>query len=505
MTRRTVVALLALCGMLDAPASAQQPARQRFASVEEALVAGALLTGRPGPASVNWIDEGERFSFTTVNPTTRQGEIRRYDPATLRDEPIFQARELVMPGAGRQLAYQSFQWAQDSRNLVFQVDFRPIYRHSGVSDYYVFSLGDKSVKLGADDARTAELSPDGAYLGYERGGDMYAYDMAAGRERRLTTTGSDSIFNGVFDWVYEEEFGVPQAWKWSPDSRKIAFWETDERGVPLFRISDYQGQHPEWTEIAYPKVGDENPTVRIGVADATNGATAWLDTGEQGEFYIPRIYWTSARDTLAVVTLNRAQNHFKLFLFDVNTGGRRLVLEERSDAWVDVYDFFAGILDYLTFPEGVREFFWVSDRDGHSHVYRYDYGGRMLNQVTRGPWSVTRVEGIDPGSRTVFYTSTEASPLERHLYAVGFDGGGKRRLTQAKGTHSIDMSPNGKYYLDTWSALRQPKQVELWGTGRSSPPWRTTRPPAGGSRPTPTRPPSCSASPPRTGRSSTAR
>src|SRR5688572_19332526 len=277
MIRRTVVALIALSGAMAAPAAAQQPARQRFVSVEEALVTGSLLTGRPGPASVNWIDGGDRFSYTTVDPTTRQGEIRRYDPATLRDEPIFQARELAMPGTGRQLAYQSFQWAQDSRNLVFQVDFRPIYRHSGVSDYYVFSLGDKSVKLGADDARTAELSPSGAYLGYERGGDMYVYDMAAARERRLTTTGSDSIFNGVFDWVYEEEFGVPQAWKWSPDSRKMAFWETDERGVPIFQITNYEGQHPVWTEVAFTKVWDENPNVRIGVGGGATGATCLPD------------------------------------------------------------------------------------------------------------------------------------------------------------------------------------------------------------------------------------
>jgi dipeptidyl-peptidase-4 len=459
MIRRIVLALTVLSLALVSPA----PAQQRFASVEEGLVAQGILTGRPGPVSVNWIDGGTRFSFTTVNPTTRQGEIRRYDPATLRDEVVFQASDLTMPGTG-QLAYQSFQWAQDSRNLVFQVDFRPIYRNSGVADFYVYSLADRGVKLAADDARTAELSPNGAFLGYERGGDMYAYDMAAGRERRLTTTGSDTIFNGVFDWVYEEEFGVPQAWKWSPDSRKIAFWETDERGVPIFQITNYEGQHPEWTEVAYPKVGDENPTVRIGVADVTTGATTWLDTGEQGEFYIPRIYWTSEPNTLAVVTLNRAQNHLKLFLFDVDTGARRMVLEERSDAWIDVFDFFAGILDYFSFPEGVREFFWVSDRDGQSHVYRYDYTGRLINQVTTGPWSVTRVEGIDPTTQTVFYTSTEASPLERQLYAVRFDGSGKRRLTQTKGTHGINMSPNGKFYLDTWSSLQQPKQVELWST-----------------------------------------
>ena len=466
MTNRVlVVVFYAVSGTVAvAPSAAQQPGRQRFASVEEALVTSALLAGRPGPVSVNWIDEGARFSYTTLDPATRQEEIRRYDPATLSDESLFRARDLTLPGTGRPLEYESFQWARDSRHLVFQVDFRPIYRNSGIADFYVFAIDDRRLQLAADDARTAELSPDGTLLGYERGGDMFVYDLNAEREQRLTTTGSDSIFNGVFDWVYEEEFGVPQAWRWSPDSRRIAFWETDERGVPVIQLTNYEGQHAEWMRIAYPKVGDTNPTVRIGVADVDTGETRWLDTGEEGEFYIPRVYWTSAPDTLAVVTLNRPQNHLKVFLFDVNTGGRRLVLEERSDAWIDVYDFFARVLDFLSFPEGAREFFWISDRDGQQHLYRYDYDGKLLNQVTEGAWSVTRVEGIDPSSQTVYYASTEAGPLERHLYSVHFDGSGKRRLTWTRGSHAIDMSPNGRYYLDSWSNLEQPRQVELWST-----------------------------------------
>jgi dipeptidyl-peptidase-4 len=407
--RLFVLVLGALACALPPAVAGQQAGGQRFASVEEALVTGGLLAGRPGPASVNWIDDGTRFSYTTVNAGTRQAEIRRYDPAGASDELLFEARELTMPGTGRQLPYRSFQWARDSRHLVFQVDFRPIYRNSGVADFYVFSLEDRSTRLVADDARTAGLSPDGSLLGYERDGDMFVYDLNEGRERRLTTTGSDSIFNGVFDWVYEEEFGTPEAWKWSPDSEKIAFWETDERGVPLVQLTDYEGQHPEWMRIAYPKVGNENPTVRIGVADVADGGVQWLDTGEQGDFYIPRIYWTSAPDTLAVVVLNRPQNHLKVFLFDVNTGGRRLVLEERSEAWIDVYDFFSGILDFLTFPEGVREFFWISDRDGQQHLYRYAYDGTLVNQVTRGPWSVTRARpprpALSSGSSTR-YAST---------------------------------------------------------------------------------------------------
>jgi dipeptidyl-peptidase-4 len=463
MRLRPIPPALALLSLLAASGSAQQ--KQSLASVEEALVSQGILSGRPGPTSVNWIDEGARFSFTVTNPQTREEEVRRFDPATLQNEPLFQARDLILPGTREPLAYESFQWAKDSRHLVFQVDFRPIYRNSGVADFYVYALGDKSMKLAADDARTAELSPDGKLLGYERDGDLFVYDLDAGRERRLTTGGSDSIFVGVFDWVYEEEFGQTQAWRWSPDGRRIAYWQTDERGVPSVELTDYSGKHPEFVSVAYPKVGDPHPSVRIGVVDVASGQVRMLDLGESGEFLVPRIYWTAARDTLAVMTMNRVQNQLRVQLVDVNTGARRLLFEESSaKGWIDVFDFFADVDDYLYFPEGTRDALWISDRDGYQHVYRYDYAGKLVNQVTQGPWVVTRVEGIDPKSRTIYFTSTEVSPLERHLYAIGFDGKGKKQLTQTKGTHAIDLSPGGKYYIDSWSSTTQPKQVELWST-----------------------------------------
>ena len=135
--------------------------------------------------------------------------------------------------------------------------------------------------------------------------------------------------------------------------------------------------------------------MRIGVVNVSTGQNTWLDTGEKGEFYIPRIYWTSRPDTLAVITLNRPQNTLKLFFFDAKTGGRRQVMTETSKTWLDVYDFYAGVDDMMTFPSDSHEFFWLSDRDGFQHLYRYDYSGKLVNQVTRGNWSVTRVEGSD--------------------------------------------------------------------------------------------------------------
>jgi dipeptidyl-peptidase-4 len=438
-------------------------ARQRFDDVFGAIQAGGILAGAGGPASVNWIEGGDRFSYTTFNPSSRVEEVRVYDPATLEDEVIFTGSSLRLDD-GSTLEYTSFQWAGDSRHVLFQADFRPIFRRSGISDYYLYDLEDGDLSLVADDVRSAELSPDGALVGYERGGDLYAFDMAADRTTRLTTSGSDSIFNGVFDWVYEEEFGIAEAWEWSPNGNHIAFWQTDERGVPGIAITDWSGMRPDFVEITIPKVGDPNPTVRIGVADVRDGEVLWLDTGLEEEHYIPRIYWTSRPNTLALVALNRPQNQVQLFFFDVTTGERELIFEERSDTWLDVYDFFAGIEHFFFFPEGLEEFHWISDRDGHQHMYRYDYGGNLLNQVTSGPWNVIRVEAVDVESRTIYYTSAEESPLERQLYAVAFDGSGKRRISEGRGRHAFDVSPNGEFYLDRWSNTETPRQVELRST-----------------------------------------
>ncbi len=447
-----------------APLGAQQAAKETLESVPAALAASGILAGRPGPQSVNWIEGGAAFSYTTYNQETKREEVHRYDPNALQDALLFDNRVLTMPGESKPLEYRSFQWAADSRHVVFEANFRRIYRRSGLADFYIYDTKDHTLKLAVKDARTAELAPDGSVVGFERGGNMYIYDIAAGRETQLTDDATDSIFNGVHDWVYEEEFGEAQAWKWSPDSRHIAFWQTDEHQVPFVQITNYAGHHPKWEHINYPEVGDHNPVVKIGVVDVKSGRTTWLDTGLTGDVYIPRIYWTSEPNTLAVVTLDRPQNHVRLFFFDVTTGQRRQVFEETSDTWIDVYDFYAGINDFFTFPTGLKEFFWVSDRDGHQHVYRYGYDGKLIDQVTKGPFTVTRVEAVNPRTKTLYFTSTEVSPLQRQLYAIGFDGTGKRRITQAPGTHDIDMSPDGRFFIDSWSSTTQPRQVELWST-----------------------------------------
>jgi dipeptidyl-peptidase 4 len=453
--------LVLLSLLVSATASAQT--KQRFASLREAIQSNAL-TGGAAPRGVVWIDDGRRFSFAATNPQTRRQEIRAYDPATGGDTLLFSSEGLTIPGLTTAFDYQSFQWARDFKHLVFQTNTRQLFRRSGISDFYIYSLASHSLKLAGRNARSAELSPDGTLLGAERGGDMYVVDLATQRERRLTSDATEHVFNGHFDWVYEEEFGLAQAWNWSPDSRHIAFWRVDERSEPVVQLTNYDGHHPDWDRLRIPQPGDSNPTAKIGVLDVTTGKKVWLDPGITGDFYIPRIYWTSRPDTLAMVVLNRQQNEMRLFFFDVTTGGKRAVLQERSKTWIDVYDFYANVQDLMSFPEKSHEFFWLSDRDGFQQIYRYDYSGKLVNAVTHERSSVTRIEGVDPATQTIFFTSTNPSPLERQLWQIGFDGAGLRRITTTAGHHSIDMSPNTSYFIDSWSSVSEPRQVDLWAT-----------------------------------------
>lgn len=431
--------------------------KQQYGSLTEALRSAGNLYGNQGPQSVNWTNGGNQYSFINND------EIRSMDPKTLQDQLIFNSKGTNFPGSSKQFDYESFQWSKDSKHLVFKTNTRHLFRRSDISDYYDYSVDSKQLKQAAKDARTAELSPDGAKVGLERNGNMFVYNFATGTEQQLTsdTTSESGTFNGHYDWVYEEEFGQAQAWNWSKDSKYIAFWQFNERPVPDFQMTNFDGQHPDQVHIPIPQVGDANPQVRIGVIDVSSGKKVWLTPDETGDFYIPRIYWTSNPDELALMTLNRAQNHMKLYFFNVKTGAHRVVLEEQNSTWVAIFNFYTNVNDMVYFPEKSKEFFWVSDRSGYYHIYRYGYDGKLINQVTTGNWDMIKVSGINTEAKKIYYLSAEDGGLEQQFYSIKFDGSGKTKLSTVAGYHDINMSPNTKYYLDTYNNASTPTHVTL--------------------------------------------
>lgn len=465
ITVREFALFLFICLLTVNQGNAQD--KQTYQSLQHALFSGTQLTGDAGPQNIQWIDGGNRFSYMTQDFMNGDRQIYVADPSSGDDELIFNSADITFPDSELPFQFHSFQWSADFSYLVFQANFQPIYRYSGISDYYYYSLEEESLRLVAEGAFTAELSPDGTKIGYHKDGDLFVFDLYEEVETRLTSSSEEHFFNGRFGWVYEEEFGLVQAWQWSSDSRYMAYWQTDERNVERFVSTDYDGTYPEYTDIPYPKTGTENPQVRLAVLDTETGENQWLDL-DPGDGLIPRIYWTARQNTLAVVWMNRQQSEMELYFFDAASGQGEIIYKDADDnGWVDVFDFFAGIDHYLMFPSEKEEFFWISDRDGYKHLYRYTYEGELVNQVTSGDWRVTNVIAINGNEEKIYYISTEESPLERHLYSVAFDGTGKTKYTQAPGTHSFSMGENGRFYIDSWSNVNNPGAVELWTTNNN--------------------------------------
>ena len=424
-----------------------------YSSLQEALLSGAKLSGISGPSSVNWTKNGEKYAFKAA-----KNVIKLYDPATDREETIFDPSNVKFPGSDKAFTYQSFEWSKDDKYLVFRTNIRPVWRNSGYADYYMYSLDQKQLKLIAEKAYTAEISPDGKKVGFERDGNLFVTDLSTGQQQQLTSDAKDFFYNGRFGWAYEEEFMLVKGWEWSPDGASIAFWQSDERHVPLYRYTDYSGFKEHSTAIPYPRVGDENPTVRIGVIHLSSKKKVWMKIdAEKG--YLPRIYWTAAKDTLAIVRLNRKQNHMELFFVNTISGNGKKVFEEKSDTWIEVASFGGGLLHMLTFPNHLKEFYWISERDGWSHLYRYDYDGKLIQQVTKGNWDLITVFHIDHKKQKIYFSSTEKSPLEKHLYVMNINGTEKKILTTTSGKHNINFG--GQYFIDTWSNTTTPKQVDL--------------------------------------------
>jgi len=453
---RKILALL-FAAILVLPLQSQDQ-KERYSSLQEALsAAGNFNTGR-APSNVTWIEDGEKYSFTKNERFVQQIWIKNVKNG--KEEMVFSNEELTFPGTDRPFRYVSFAWTKDFSYILFQCNFNPIWRYSGNSDYYLYSLDDKTLDLIVEQAFSAEISPDGTKVGYGKDGNLYEYMLLTGEHVQFTDDAREQVYNGRFGWAQEEEFGLVQGWSWSHDSRYIAYWQSDETEVPVYKLTDFSGQHPEYMEVPYPKVGDNPPQVKIGVIDTDASTKEWLDIDLEGG-YIPRIYWTSKPNTLAVMWMNRIQDHMKIWFYDVASGSRKLVMEEKADGWIDIFDFFAGNLHLVYFPDDLEEFFWISERDGWAHIYRYDYDGNIINQLTSGEWEVKGIEAIDSRKELLYYVSTEVAPTEQNLFCIDFDGSGKKRLTTAPGNHNVNVSDRGQYYFDTWSDVNNPSETVL--------------------------------------------
>ena len=311
-------------------------------------------------------------------------------------------------------------------------------------------------------ATDATVSPAGGYVAYVRDQNLYSYDIVAKQEKALTTDGGGPIKNGMAEFIAQEEMDRSTGYWWAPDGKHIAFARVDETPIKVTERFEIAADNVATFAQRYPTTGGPNVLVRLGVIDIQSGAITWVDLGLEQDIYLARVNWLPDGKTLSVQRESRNQRKLDLLFADIDTGRARTVLTETSNTWIDLND-------ELSFLKNSHEFVWASSRDGYTHLYLYDYEGHLIRQLTAGDWVVDdfrkrAVMGIDEKSRTVYFTATEKSPTERHLYSTSLDTADPHqvhRITQNEGVHGIAMSPDARFYIDNFLSSTQPPQVSL--------------------------------------------
>lgn len=336
-------------------------------------------------------------------------------------------------------------------------------------DVYVLDFAKSSftrITNTPEEEKDAQFSPNGRLVSFVRSNDLYVYDLATDKETRLTHDGSENLLNGTLTWVYwEEVFGRKDlGYWWSPDSKSIAYLQTDTTGVPVSTFVDFEPQNPRILHQVYPKAGEKDPVVKVGVVGIDEARTEWISIPQPFEWLL-RVKWLPDSRRVAVETMNRMQTELRLYFADKENGQAKPVLTETDPGWVNVTD------DLYFLADG-QHFLWASERDGYMHLYRFAMDGTLVNRITNGDWAIASsggvafwvrqaVTGIDEQNGWIYFTAMKDSSVERQLYRVKIDGSDLQRISQKSGTHGIEMSPDTRFYFDTFSDIRTPPGVTL--------------------------------------------
>lgn len=411
-----------------------------------------------------WAPDGKRFAYMEGKslwvydvPSKSKKEVA--NTAALESAAVKPPEAGQFDWQNRRVSEERFQWSASGKQILFSVN----------GDLFLWNLDTgKWDQLTATPAaeRDARLSPDGKQVAFRRGHDLYAMEMASKKTTRLTTDGSDTLLNGELDWVYPEELELGRAWWWSPDSSRIAYMQFDVSRQAVYPHADLLAPSPVFEPERYPYAGTPNADVRLGVIPAAGGRTRWMDLGETRDTLMARVNWLPGNHGIAVQKFNRVQDRLDLLLANPGDGTSRLIFRETSPHWINVSD------DFRPLGDGSR-FLWSSERDGFRHLYLFRLDGKQVAQLTKGDYETDGIAGVDEKNGRVYYLSSEPSPLERHLYSVGFDGEDKKRLTAMAGTHAISMSPTCDYYLDAASNFTTPSSRVLYTSDGN--PWAVYR------------------------------
>jgi dipeptidyl-peptidase 4 len=464
--------------------AAPQAAAPKQLTIEQIFAEGGL-TGR-APETIKWSPDGTKVSFVQRDDTGEHGELWYVDAVTGEKKILVSEIKLsqLAPPASRihderekerMLRYHvaAYTWSPDSQHLLFD--------SQGQLWYYSLDTG-TAVQLTAspDASEDPKFSPDGKRLAYVRKHNLYVHPVSGGEgERPLTRDDKDkdkdkdrdkdkddNILNGEVDWVYAEELEVRSNFFWSPEGHDIIFLQMDETRVPTYPITDWLPTHPRVEQEKYPKAGDSNPSVRVGVVGSNGGKVRWIKLTDDDDTYVPRFGWIREGAAWAEV-LNRKQDVMDLYFIDVKSGKSRKVLTESApDAWVNVND------DFRVLKSGDR-FLWTSWRDGHTHIYLYSFNAadplaadaKLERQLESGDYEVIGVSGVDESSGTVFFIANKEDPRQKKIFSVKLDGSGMQGLSSEEGEDIAVFADDGKHFVETHSATLVPPQISVCAAG----------------------------------------
>ncbi|WP_417664593.1 S9 family peptidase [Pseudidiomarina donghaiensis] len=427
----------------------------------DALYAEGKYNAR-GVGPTHWLADGS--GYTVLESAANGGhDLVRYHPETQQRTVLVKADE-VRPSANEEpLHITDYSWSEDGDKLLIFTNTKRSWRTHTLGDYWVFDLNSKRLqKLGGQaepsTLQFAKFDSQGNRVAYVMKNNIYVEELANSRITQLTQDGNDTIVNGTFDWVNEEEFFLRDGFRWSPDGKSIAYWQLDTEGTPLFTmINNTDALYPTLKQFPYPKVGETNAAMRIGVMPASGGKTTWMKVpGDARQHYLVRMQWAGNSQQLLIQQLTRSQAVNKAFLANAKSGAVRELLQETTDSWAEY-------VDDVQFIDQGQAFTWLSERSGFRHIYVVQRDTGRLSTITRGNWDVIEVLQINPKTGWVYFIASPETPLERYLFRASLDGSGKlERLTPDQpGTHSYQLSADAKYAVHTFTDVNTMPVVDM--------------------------------------------
>ncbi len=403
--------------------------------------------------NIQWKKDSTAFSFTEKNASTGLTDIREYDVASGNTSLLVSGDQLQYKGKAIEIS--QVQWTDNRDYLLITGPKRITWDSVVESSYYVYSNASKNIwSLAHNNStlRNVYLSPDNLRVGYVLDNNIYIADLATGFTRSVTTDGSANIFNGIFDYG-STEFGFLDAWHWSPDGQKIAFWRLDVTDVKVFYMVDELGKYNSVKELKYPNTGERHAVNRIGVFDLGSSKTIWMDIGDNPDDYIPLITWANSSTRLAIQRLTRDHEELDLLMADTSTGETKVIVSDADPAWIDIGD------DLMFFKNKDR-FVWTSEKSGYRHAYIYDYKGKE-KQLTNGDWEISSIIKLDEKTGWPYFYAKKDSFIDQHVYRVKLKGSKVEKLTNKPGWHRWQFSPDSNFVIESHSDARTPHKLNL--------------------------------------------